>query len=426
MKRLLLVMSLALGIPLALAEIPAGASSVDRARPIEGTGALTHAAAQELALKANPGLAAAGREVHAMDAVIEQAQTWRNPEIAVLAEDERKETRTTTLQINQPIELGGKRAARVEAAERGRDAASADLAARQGELRATVSAAFYEVLASQERRRLAQTAFDLAQRVTGVVARRVTAGKVSPVEESKARVAEAGARVELRQAERDLANARQQLAATWGNSSPRYERVEGNIERLPELPALADLRQRLEQSPTLQRARLEIDRREALARVERSRQTPDLTLSLGAKRDETLGRNQAIVGVSMPLPLFDRNQGNLREALQRADIARDELDATNLRLQTALAQAYEALTTAGQEAEALQKEIVPAAERNVEATAKGFELGKFSFLDVLDAQRTLSQSRHQQLHALSEAHRAAAEIERILGVPIMAPAAPSR
>jgi cobalt-zinc-cadmium efflux system outer membrane protein len=75
---------------------------------------------------------------------------------------------------------------------------------------------------------------------------------------------------------------------------------------------------------------------------------------------------------------------------------------------------------ARQEASALQKEILPGAQSAYDAAATGFEFGKFSFLDVLDAQRTLLQAKSQYLGALSEAHRAAAEIDRILGASMPA------
>ena len=128
----------------------------------------------------------------------------------------------------------------------------------------------------------------------------------------------------------------------------------------------------------------------------------------------------ADVHAPVPLPLFDRNQGNVLESLRRTDKARDELSATEIRLDNELAQAFEKLNTSRQEAEALQKEILPGAKSAYDAAVTGFEFGKFAFLDVLDAQRTLLQTKSQYLRALSDAHRAAAEIDGILGEPVRA------
>lgn len=383
---------------------------VELASPLSLAGAL------DLAFKANAELSAAARELEAVEASAVQAGLLPNPKVAALVEDTRRETRTATLLLDQPIELGGKRAARVQAAERARDAAAAELLSKKAEVRSGLISAFFDVLIAQERVRLAGESAALARRATDAAARRVAAGKVSPVEETKARVAEAGVKVELTQANSELRSARSRLAAFWGNPSPRFERVEGAAEALPEAGEFPGLERPLQTAPALRRASLEVERRRALTEVERTRRIPDLTVSLGVKRDNQLGRDQAVMGVSIPLPLFDRNQGNLAEALSREDKARDELAATRIRLASEATQAWERLQTARAEVVALADEVLPGAQTAFDAATKGFELGKFGFLDVLDAQRTLFLARSQYLRALAEAHRARAELDRILGV----------
>ena len=384
-------------------------------RMVEATGPLTLAGALDWAFKANPDIAAATREVEALGGALRQAGIIPNLELAASVEDTQKSTRSTTLQLNLPIELGGKRASRLSAAERNRDAAVAELAIKRADIRAATVTAFYDVLTGQERYRLAMASIELAQRGSNAAAKRVIAGKISPVDETKARIAESSVRIELAQAGSELANARKRLTALWGNTTPRFERADGHADTLPDLPVRSELAHRLQQSPNLLRARMEVDRRQALTQVERSRQMPDITVSVGAKRDIQVGRTQAIVGISIPIPLFDRNQGNLQEALSRTDKARDEFAATEARLGSDLAQAHERLHAARQEAQLLQREILPGAQSVYDAATKGFEYGKFNFLEVLDAQRTLLQAKSQTLRALSEAHRAAAEIERIIG-----------
>lgn len=395
-----------------------GISDQASARPAhasEPAAPLSLQSALLLALGANAELSAARQEVDVVDASVLQAGVRPNPEVSMLVEGARSDTRTSTLQLNQAIELGGKRAARIAAAERGRDAATADLNIKRAEIRAAVIAAFFDVLTAQERVRLANASATLAQRGTSIASRRVTAGKASPVEETKARIAEANVSLELNQAKSDLTNSRKRLAATWGNPLPRFERADGQFDLLPEFPVLTDMDLRLANAPALSRARFEVERRDALAQLERSRRVPDVIVSLGVKRSDELGRNQAVVGLSVPLPLFDRNQGNVLETMRRADKARFELTATQVRLDSDLAQARERLNAARQDAELLQRDILPGSQSAYDAATKGFEFGKFDFLDVLDAQRTLLQAKSQYLRALSEAHRAAAEIERILG-----------
>ena len=368
---------------------------------------LTLQRAIALALDGNPDLTVAKREIEATEGQVLQGQARPNPELAYLLEDQRAQTRTQSVQINLPVEMGGKRAARIAAAERGRDIAV--------EIRAAVVAAFFETLAAQERVALALDSVDLARKATDAVAKRVAAGKVSPVEESKARVAEAGVRVELAQAQSEQRNARGRLASLLGANPPRFTLVAGNVEALPLVPSLDSVQQRLSVSPTLRRAQLEMERRRLLVDVERSKRVPDVTFSLGVKRPNELQRDQLFFGVSVPLPLFDRNQGNLLEALKREDKARDELQALNVRVGTEVMQARERLDAIRGEVDVLQRDVLPGAKSAYDAATIGFENGKFNFLEVLDAQRTYFAAKSQYLKALAEAHRAAADIDRVLG-----------
>jgi cobalt-zinc-cadmium efflux system outer membrane protein len=376
---------------------------------------LTLAAALDLALRANPDIAVARRELEATEGTVIQGHARPNPEASYLLEDTHQATRTTTLQANQMIELGGKRAARINAGERSRDIARADLATRQAEIRAAVTGTFFDVVAAQERIRLAQDSVELARHASEIAAKRVQAGKVSPVEEIKARVAEANARVDLSQAQSELTIARQRLAATWGDPAPRFARAEGSVDALPNLPSVDSLQARLSASPNLRRAQFEMERRKALTDLERAKRVPDVTVSLGVKRDEQLGRNQALIGVSIPIPIFNSNRGNLLEALKREDKARDERVAIQNRISTEALEARERLHAARTQAETLNRDVLPGAQSTYDAATRGFQFGKFGFLDVLDAQRTLLQAKSQYLRALADAHRAAADIDRLLG-----------
>ena len=140
-----------------LAQTATAASGETIARGlVDEPSVLTLRAAEDLALRSNADLAVALRELQATEGAVMQSAARPNPELAFLLEDTRRATRTTTLQLNQPIELGGKRAARLDAATRGRELAAVDLATRRAEIRASVTGAFFAVLSAQERIRLAQ------------------------------------------------------------------------------------------------------------------------------------------------------------------------------------------------------------------------------------------------------------------------------
>ena len=380
---------------------------------------LSLAKAIELALEGNPEVAAAKRQLEATEGQVLQGRSRPNPELAYSLEDTRSKTRTQSWQLNLPVELGGKRAARTKAAEKTREQAQAQLAELQATVRANVAAAYFDVLTAQERLVLARDSAALAKSSTDTVSKRVAAGKVSPVEESKARVAEAGVRVELAQAASEQRNALSRLFALLGRIDAPYTVLEGKAENLPSVPSLADLQPLISSAPGVVLARIEVDRRKALTALEQSKRVPDVTVSVGMQRSNETQRNVLLFGVSVPLPIFDRNQGNLLEALKLEDKARDELQAASVRLHSEVAQGQERLSTITAEVQSLQQDVLPGAKSAYDAATIGFENGKFNFLEVLDAQRTYFTAKSQYLKALGEAHRAAADIDRLLGASMV-------
>ncbi|MEM5274638.1 TolC family protein [Cupriavidus taiwanensis] len=422
MRRLLLPLGLAavLSSPFpGVAQTPAPAVALPSAPvpagPTQPAGILTLDAALALAEAGSFTLSAAGKELDATEGDLIQSRVLPNPELAVSMEDTRKASRSTTGQVNLPLELGGKRAARIGLAERGRELAQAELGSTRAELRAAVIARFFGVLVAQERVRLAEGSLGIAGQAADAAGRRVAAGKVAPLEATRARVEQANAELELAEATGALQTARQSLAALWGESVPRFAQAQGDLDALPSRPAPAALQAALADSPLLEASRLTAERSRAEVAVQRSRQYPDVTVSLGAKRDNEANRNMAVLGVAIPLPLFDRNQGNLYAALRRADRAQDAHAATRVRLQGELQQASTQLSVSRAAAQTLQASVLPAAEQAYAAASRGFEAGKFNFLDVLDAQRTLFQARIRYLDVLARTYDAAASIDRILG-----------
>lgn len=376
---------------------------------------LTLEQATALALENNPDLRAARQALAASEGSVLQSRTRPNPELSFLQEDTRRSTRTVTMQWNQTVEIGGKRAARMRVAERGRDVALADLAGAEAALRADVRAAFYGVLAAQQRVQLSGQTLEIARNVRESAAKRVAAGKIPPLEETRARVAESGAQLELGRAQSALRVARSQMQALWGDAVRPYGEADGAVDDLPGVPSLASLQQRMEQAPVLLGARQTLEQRRAAADLESARRIPDPTLSLGVKRATEVGRNQLVVGISVPLPVLDSNRGNQLQALRLADQAEDQLQATRIQLQTQLFEAREQLQTSRLQAGQLSGEVLPAARSAYELASRGFALGKFAYIDVLDAQRTWSEARVQYLDQLLATHRAAADIARLLG-----------
>jgi len=370
-------------------------------------------AAIRLAL-AQPGVRAAGHELAAAEAASAQAGRLPNPELQVLREGQEAGSRTTTVQLNQPLELGGKRQARVALARGALQLADSELRTRRLDVRADVIAGFHEAVVAERRKELAEALAALARRSADVAGKRVAAGKVSPIDETKARLAALDAAAELQQAAAALAVAKARLSALTGQPADALVLAQAPQE-LPAPEPLAALRARAGEAGSIRRARGQLAVQEAQAQVERAARIPDLTVSVGTQRDEQAGRRQTVLGLSLPLPLFNRNEDALRAALSRSDRARDELAAAETATAAALAAAHARYEAARNEAALLRQDVVPQALSAYELTLKGFEHGKFSFLDVLDAQRTWFQAQSRRWNSTLEAWRALAEIERIAG-----------
>jgi cobalt-zinc-cadmium efflux system outer membrane protein len=364
-----------------------------------------------------PGARAAAHAVAATEADARQAGRLPNPELDYQREGSQAGWRTTTILIRQPLELGGKRQARVDLAERTSALARGELALLRSELRAGVRAGFYALLLAQEKQQLAESGAALARRSVEIAARRVQAGKISPLDETRARLAAVDAASESKRAGAELAIARTRLAALVGQAGTAALMAAGDPAALPVLKPLTTLLPGADGTGAVRQARLRLAAQEAQTGVERAARIPDLTLSVGRQREEEgpQARGRTVIGLSVPLPLFDRNGDRLLASLRRADKAREEVAAAEVDTVVRIAEAHARYELASGEARLLAAEVIPNAQSAHALTLTGFEYGKFSLLDVLDAQRTLFQVRSRRSDALLAAWQAYADIERLAG-----------
>lgn len=374
---------------------------------------LSDAVAQ--ALQANPELAAARQELGIADGARQQAGLMPNPEIAYEVEDTRRDSRTTTVTLSQALELGGKRGARVEVAIQGQTMAQLELQRRTEALRADVVQAFYTALRADTGVDLAQQSLALTQRGLRTVDGRVRAGKASPVQATRAHVLVAEAQLQVRRAQNEKNTAYQALVQLLGRSGAMIESLQAT-PLSPGMPPSAEaLLNRLDQTASMRQAQTHIDQTDAALGSEKAQRIPNLTVSVGSQYDRTERERVNTLGFSLPLPLFDRNQGGILSAARRADQARDQRNAVELRLRSETQTALNQWSTAMQEAQAYDQTILPSARQAVDIASRGFEMGKFDFIEVLDAQRTLIAARGQYLDALAAATDARAQVERVYG-----------
>lgn len=380
---------------------------------------LTLSQARELALAANPELAALAAEVAAAAGASLQAGAFSNPELTVESEDfggdRPAEVRAQhTLSISQGLEWPGKRAARRRAAELAGDVASFDLERGRRDLLAEVDRTFAVLLGAQERLAITGENARTAREVTAAVSALVEAGEVSPIEEARAQGDEALAAIDLANAERDVDLARRALAVLWAEEQPEQFAAEGDLSAAVKLPDRAATLDALAGLPDLARWDAETARAATLLDLARRQALPDFTASLGARTYSGLNGNAFVAGLALPLPLLTQYAGARAEASARLEQAKHDRRAAETQVARAFLAAHETLSRAIGEADSLRREVLPRAEQVYEALNEGYRRGKFRLVDLLDARRTLAQARLRHVEALTRLNVAAADLQRLL------------
>lgn len=388
----------------------------------EPTGPLSLQMVWAIALMRNPELAAFSWEIRAAEARTLQASLRPNPEIGVVVENVGGsgtyggvEQVETTLGMSYLLELGGKRQKRAQLAGLEAEMAGWDYETRRIEVLTEVALRFIDVLAAERHLELARRNADLSARVLDVVDKRIKSGEISPVEYDKQKVETVSARVALERAQRNLTVVRHRLAATWGSKTPQFESVTGTLEAIQPIPPIQTLADLMSQNPDIARWAAEIAKRRAAVKLAEAQGIPDLTTGIGVRHFNQSDDTALVFEFSLPIPIFNRNQGGVLAARFESVKAFQEQKNTEVRLKTALTGAYEEMAASYTEAVALRDEALPAAQRSFDKTQDGFQRGQFDYLDVLDAQRTLFRIRGQYVDALAAYHGAVAQVEGLIG-----------
>jgi cobalt-zinc-cadmium efflux system outer membrane protein len=321
--------------------------------------------------------------------------------------------------LGQIFELGGKRRWRTQVAKAEGELAGWDYESRRLDVFAETTQRFTDVITAQKRVELSRSAVDLATKTSNAVRERVKAGKEPPFQASKSEAELEMERMKARAAENALDVARKKLAAMWGAERAEFRVAAGSMDRLLDTtPSLDALRACLLRNPDLARWDAELQLRQATLSSERAARIPDMEVSVGYRQFEEDGTDALAFGVGLPLPLFDRNQGNIAAAEHDLSKARAERAAAETALATELAEAHADLTSAHSMTTTLRLKVVPAMEEAFNSAQVGYSQGKFGFLDMLDAQRGLFEAKGALVDALSTYSAALTDIQRITGTNI--------
>jgi len=383
------------------------------------------------ALANHPAVEAAIHGVFAAEARALQAGLWPNPELEIEVENfggDRDlhgfQSAEMTALVSQPLPLGGKVGRRRAVADAEHAVADRDLESTRLDIVARAKVAFTTVLAAQKREDLAVKLLEVAEDFARIVQAKVDAGKVSPVESTRAQIEVAQAGVRRARAARELRAARTRLAASWGSPIADFDRAIGDLPRPKLPPPFEDLRSMLAATPDIGRLDDLIERQRRVVALEKALRIPDLAIGVGPRRFEETGQSAWVAGIGVSIPIFDRNQGARRAA--EFDLARMRRDADTARLtvEAELAVVCEQLSAAVEAAQSAEDEVMPSVMSALAAVETGYREGKFAFIDVIAAQRALFEASTLLLDSLEEYALARADLDRLVGRPLDASGVP--
>jgi len=380
-------------------------------------------AALQRTIQQHPKLAASSLEVEAREFEVRQAGFYPNPELSIEVENfagsgdfSGTDRAETTAQISQRLEIGGKRTQRLAVHRQMKRLAEQDYAVAQADLIAETTNRFLAVLAAQKQVALAEEQTELAARVLETVNKRIDSGKTAKIERLRFQSLVTEARLRADRAQHQLTATRYSLAALWDQiDTVDFTAVQGDIEALPDVPEWSDLLSMLPQSPTFNSQAAEIRMAEHNLDLEQAKSIPDLILSFGAKSIEETDDNALVAGIAISLPIFDRNQGAISAARMRQTEAKNSARAAQLGLHSELNEIWQKLQVARREAVMLRDEQLPAVQQSFEAISYGYQAGKYGFLEVLDAEQTLFETKNRYVVSLTNYLQTYTELERLLG-----------
>jgi outer membrane protein, heavy metal efflux system len=383
---------------------------------------LSLARAIELTLARNPDLAAFPLQVEAARAAVDAAGL--RPASSVQADFENfggsGEVAGTsgleaTLSLSSVVELGDKRDRRRTLATAELDRLDIEQQARRLDELAEVARRYVSVVVAQERVSLAAAATSLARGTLAAVSRRVAAGASAELDRYAAETRLARAELEEERAHYGLDAARVELGVLWGDESPRFTVATGDLFALPVLESFEQLRTRLEHNPDVLLFASERRAREAALALARAQSHADLDLSAGVRRLEAIDAEAFVLSFSVPWGSSKRAQPEIRAAQAELEQVSMQEQAARLDLFGTLYGFSRSLEQGRDSVAALRGRILEQAQRTVAQAERGYQVGRYAYLLLADAQTQLLEVRREAIEAAAEYHLAALEIERLTG-----------
>jgi len=367
---------------------------------------------ENLILEHNSELKALTIQIEKFEGELTQASLLINPELEF--ESVNGSDPETTVQISQTIEIGRKRHKRSRVEKLEQDSSKILFTNKKLEILRDARLAFLDILLAQQILRIKNETVTIAEDFLLSVQERVVAGSLSPAEEARAQISLTSLQVDFNRLRRNQKNNWRQLSSIWGSNTIDYSVAIGNLDFISQLPPEQLIRLEIKKSPAMLKKNIDIQIQQAIIESEQSNRIPDITFSAGVNKVEG-ANNTYQAGFSIPLKVFDRNQGTIKATNAQLDQLMEEKISLEIELESKLASIYSDLITIENEIDALKNTILPGAEKAHQIIGDGYIRGKFGFLDVIDAQTTLYEAEENYWLAITDLNKAIADIELLLG-----------
>ena len=372
----------------------------------ESAPSLSLAEALRRADTGSPALLAPIHATRAAEALITQAGVRPNPTLDLTLENfagsgafRGFDGVDTTVQISQVLERGGKREKRVGVARSGLEIAEQELVVRRAEVRAAAAAAYIAVLAANSRTDHADRSLALAREAADVITTQVQSAAASSVEAARVRAALSTTRADHTRAVSVRIKAYAALAATWGGTRDESPTLP-SLPQVPDtLPDRETLFAQLSAHPLNGLQQATIGARRSAVQLARSSSAQDVTVAGGLRSLRDSGDAALVVGVSVPLPFRNQNDGAIRAAREALASAEQSARALDAELRAAFTSAWQDLQLAHTVARDLRADALPATEEALAIVRRAHAQGESSLLEVLEARRSLNALNREILDA---------------------------
>jgi cobalt-zinc-cadmium efflux system outer membrane protein len=363
----------------------------------------------------NPELQYFNYDVRANDARILQASFRPNPVIDIETENiDAPLFMQTTFLLSQLIEIGGKQKARVQLARTEKDRVFLDYEVKKRQLFVETALLFIQVLIDQQKIAFLEDNLKSLKEYSTVVEKRLKAGKASLIEEANFHVLLTNAALDLKNTQNEWQNNKLKVAAMWGSSNPEFMALGNLDEILPVIP-YEDMKDMIYKHPEMLRFQVESHLRSAKIAVQKSLAYPDMNLRGGPRYLNEAKKWVWVVGVSVPLPIGNRNQGGISESQEILERVEKEKESVQIKLLTELNIAYSNLQTLSSEITLLKDSILPLTKKAYDLSYKGYELAKYNYLELIETERAYRTSQIRYAQALGDYHKNLAAIEGLTG-----------